>query len=93
MSGLPTLPVWQRFHTDAGVTHEALDAAGRAWRLWFEPQGTPGSPLPAGWRFAPLDALDQTGFIEHRGGARELDIAAVRITALCLRKARDLPAG
>lgn len=79
MSGLSKLPVWTPIYTDDDCIYEAVDSRGRAWRMWLVEDDTPDDPFPRGWRFAPIDALDQANFIKHVGGGREFDTAAMRI--------------
>jgi hypothetical protein len=50
--------------------------------MWLVTDPAPSDPFPAGWRFAPVDALDQANFIERVGGLREFDTAAIRIDAM-----------
>lgn len=75
------LPVWTPIWTGQTYRYEAVDSRGRAWRLWFADGGEPGDPFPRGWRFAPVDELDQLNFLEHVGGGRDFDRAAMRIDA------------
>lgn len=79
MSGLSKLPAWTPIWTGDDYTYEAVDGRGRPWRLWFVDDETADDPFPRGWRFAPVDALDQVNFIEHLGGGRDFDLAAMRI--------------
>lgn len=81
LSDLSQLPSWTPIWTDDGYIYEALDSNGRAWRLWFVKSDSPDDPFPRGWRFAPIDALDQVNFFEHLGGGRAFDLAAMRIDA------------
>jgi hypothetical protein len=72
------LPVWTPVADDVYI-YEALDSQDRVWRLWWVRDPAPDDAFPAGWRFAPGDALDQVTFLPHQGGGREGDAAAARI--------------
>lgn len=81
MNDRSRLPVWTQIRTEGGFIYEAADSRGRVWRMWLVNEDASGDPFPRGWRFAPVDALDQVNFIEHIGALRELDLAAMRIDA------------
>lgn len=81
MSDRSKLPVWTRIWAGDTYIYEGTDSRGRTWRMWFVEDDAPSDPFPAGWRFAPIDELDQINFIAHVGGGREFDTAAMRIDA------------
>ncbi len=74
------LPMWTTIGNVADGVYEAIDSRGVMWRLWCVWSDAPGKP-PLEWRFAPVEALDRVGIIEHIGGGRALDIASMRIDA------------
>jgi hypothetical protein len=71
VSDLPKLPMWAVRSTEDGFVYENEDSQGRVWRMWRVTAPAPGDPFPEGWRFAPVDALDQIQFVKF-GGLREL---------------------
>ena len=81
MNSQSQLPVWTPISTGVDIIYEAVDSRGRMWRMWFVEDDAPDDPFPPGWRFAPADAPSQANFLEHVGGGREFDTAALRIDA------------
>jgi hypothetical protein len=80
---LSDLPVWTPIWCEASNTYryEAKNSWGRTWRLWYVDTDQASDPFPAGFRFAPVDALDQVNFVEKVGGDRDFDKAAYLIDA------------
>ncbi|MFI6030838.1 hypothetical protein [Amycolatopsis magusensis] len=84
--GHGALPQWTPIHDgpdselyEDGLYYEATGSDDRTWRLWMVTDTRPDDPFPAGWRLAPVDALDQTNYIQRVGGFREFDQASLRI--------------